>query len=78
MQDLKKLKSDVLAYCERLENNGGRTGEYDCPYCKEKQKTNLPNELDDIWDSAAMCYECGKMHFVVKRFNSIEATIVKN
>lgn len=73
MIDLKKIKEDVLAYCERVKANGGKVAKYKCPECKKTLMSNIPKEEGEVWDSLAICYECGKRHTVVKEVSGVSA-----
>lgn len=74
MRDLVKLKSDMLAYCEKKEKNGEKVAEYECPCCESKLKSVIPNEKGDVWDTAVTCYECGETIFIVKTIDGIVAS----
>lgn len=78
MRDLIELKKQVLEYCDRVKTNGGLVREYNCPDCGSVLMTTVPTDKNDVWDSLTKCYECGDMHFYVKKYNGVNAKSIKN
>lgn len=71
MRNLIELKQKTLEYCEKVKRNGGLTVEYQCPDCNSILVSTIPANDDEVWDSATQCYECGGLHFCIKRNNDI-------
>lgn len=74
MENLAELKQQVLEYCEKRKANGGIVAEYNCPDCNATLVNVTPDKKGETWDSATKCYECGELHFTVKKMGKITAT----
>jgi uncharacterized Zn finger protein len=74
MENLAELKTQVLDYCEKRKKNGGKVAQYECPNCKSLIMNITPNKKGEVWDSVVKCYECGELHFAVKKMGEITAT----
>jgi hypothetical protein len=66
---LKKLKEGVIKHNNRWIEKGGKLTSYFCKNCCQEIPTRQPKKKDvsskGYWDSAMICFECGKLNFVI-------------
>lgn len=68
---LRKLKTQTLAYLEKWKDKGGKTGGFFCPHCNQPNQTTVPTKKDcgpkGYWDSLVTCYECGGLFMTIRK-----------
>ena len=67
--DLRKgVKEAAHEHFKKWLKDGNKLTQYECPYCKRLLFTPQPKKdmcsSKGFWDSAMICYECGKVSFV--------------